>query len=83
MTLHRPEPPLLGFLERFPNEPFLEEDAGDQPSKTIINGPPMNSPSTNCQPSKSHMMIPSSITRFVDAISKSHRGSEVRPLPEE
>src|SRR6266496_2262011 len=35
--------------------------------KTIINGPPTNSPSTNCQPRSSAMMIPSSITRFVEA----------------
>src|SRR6266581_1889577 len=35
--------------------------------KRIISGPPTNSPSTNCQPSSRAMMIPSSITRFVDA----------------
>ena len=39
-------------------------------SRTIITGPPTNSPSTNCQPSSNAITIPSSKTRFVEANSK-------------
>src|SRR5919197_1366735 len=39
-------------------------------SRTIISGPPTNSPSVNCQPRTSAIRIPSSTTRFVDANSK-------------
>jgi hypothetical protein len=35
----------------------------------IINGPPTNSARVNCQPSRSAKIKPSSMTRFVDAIS--------------
>ena len=35
--------------------------------RTIMRGPPRNSPSVNCQPRRSVMTIPSSMTRFVEA----------------
>jgi hypothetical protein len=38
-------------------------------TRTIISGPPTNSPSTNSQPSSRAITIPSSNTRFVEAIS--------------
>src|SRR5712691_6648448 len=39
-------------------------------TRMIISGPPTNSPATNCQPSSTAITIPSSATRFVEAISK-------------
>src|SRR5205085_2100030 len=39
-------------------------------SRTIMSGPPTNSPSVNCQPRTSAIRIPSSATRFVEANSK-------------
>ena len=33
----------------------------------IMSGPPANSATVNCQPSRIHMMMPSSMTRFVEA----------------
>src|SRR2546430_1702897 len=48
--------------------------------KTIISGPPTNSPSTNCQPSRSAMMIPSSITRLVEANSNAIAAVKSAPL---
>src|SRR5262245_2804941 len=47
---------------------------------TIISGPPTNSPRTNCHPSSSQMMIPSSITRFVEANSKAIAAVKFAPL---
>ena len=47
---------------------------------TIISGPPMNSPTTNCQPSRSAITIPSSKTRFVEAISKTIAAVKFAPL---
>ena len=38
------------------------------PSRTIMIAPPTNSASANCQPISSHSTIPSSTTRFVEAI---------------
>ena len=37
---------------------------------TIMIGPPVNSARVNCQPSSTAMMMPSSMTRLVEAISK-------------
>ena len=47
---------------------------------TIISGPPMNSPSVNCQPSRSAMMMPSSMTRLVEAISNAIAAVKSAPL---
>ena len=42
-------------------------------------GPPTNSARVNCQPSSKAMMIPSSMTRLVEAISKAM--AEVKSAP--
>src|SRR5439155_101024 len=46
----------------------------------IINSPPTNSASVNCYPSSRTMMIPSSMTRFVDANSKAMAAVKLAPL---
>ncbi len=43
-------------------------------------GPPMNSAAANCQPIRMTRMIPSSITRFVEAISKVIAAVKFAPL---
>lgn len=43
-------------------------------------GPPTNSASVNCQPSSSAMMMPSSMTRLVLAISKAIAAVRLDPL---
>jgi hypothetical protein len=42
--------------------------------------PPMNSASVNSQPRKSHITIPSSNTRFVDANWKDIAAAKLAPL---
>ncbi len=46
----------------------------------IITGPPTNSANVNCHPSSSAKMMPSSITRFVLAISKTIAAVKLDPL---
>src|SRR6058998_768344 len=46
----------------------------------IISSPPTNSASVNCHPSSRTMMIPSSMTRFVDANSKAMAAVKLAPL---
>ena len=58
---------------------FLRNSRKMSARRTIISGPPTNSPRTNCQPRRSHMMIPSSMTRFVDAISKAIAAVKLAP----
>ena len=48
-------------------------------STTIITGPPVNSASVNCQPISSARITPSSMTRFVEAISNAI--AAVKPAP--
>ena len=48
--------------------------------KTIMMGPPTNSAAVNCHPSKRAMMIPSSMTRFVEAISKTMTAVKLAPF---
>ena len=47
---------------------------------TIISGPPTNSPTVNCHPTKSAMMMPSSTTKFVAAISKAMAAVKFAPF---
>lgn len=49
-------------------------------TKMIMMGPPTNSPRVNCQPSSSAMMMPISITRFVEAISNTIAATKLAPL---
>jgi hypothetical protein len=49
-------------------------------SSTIMSGPPTNSPSVNCQPRISAMMIPSSITRLVEANSNAIAAVKSAPV---
>ena len=48
--------------------------------RTIMIGPPTNSAAVNCQPSNRAMMIPSSITRLVEAISNTITAVKLAPL---
>src|SRR5207244_9351197 len=48
--------------------------------KTIISGPPTNSASVNCHPIKTARMMPSSMTRLVDANSKAIADVKSAPL---
>jgi hypothetical protein len=43
-------------------------------------GPPTNSATVNCQPNSSAMITPSSITRFVEPISKAIAEVKFAPL---
>jgi len=43
-------------------------------------GPPMNSASVNCQPSRIAMISPSSMTRLVDANSKAIAAVKFAPF---
>ena len=70
MALHAAEHALLGLLARLLDEPAPEEESEHEASRTIISGPPTNSPSVNCQPRTSAIRMPSSTTRFVEANSK-------------
>jgi len=45
-----------------------------------MSGPPANSARVNCQPRRIAMMIPSSITRFVDANSKAIAAVKCAPF---
>src|SRR5579862_1319477 len=49
-------------------------------TNTIISGPPTSSPARNCQPSSSASTIPSSATRFVEAISNAIAAVKLAPL---
>jgi len=49
-------------------------------TNTIISGPPTNSASVNCHPKRSAMMIPSSTTRFVEAISNAIAAEKLAPF---
>ena len=49
-------------------------------TNTIMIGPAMNSARVNCQPIASARMMPSSITRFVDAISNTIAEVKLAPL---
>ena len=42
--------------------------------------PPTYSPTTNCQPKKMEMMIPSSITKLVDASKKAIEATKLAPF---
>ncbi len=46
----------------------------------IMIGPPTNSPRVNCQPISRARMMPSSITRLVEAISKAIAAVKLAPL---
>jgi hypothetical protein len=46
---------------------------------TIMIGPPTNSAAVNCQPSSRAMMMPSSITRLVEAISNTMAAVKFAP----
>ena len=48
--------------------------------RMIISGPPMNSARVNCHAISNARMIPSSITRFVEAISKAIAAVKLAPL---
>src|SRR5439155_16913084 len=62
-----PSTPRSAFSRASSTSRRLSSSRKTSAKSTIISGPPTNSPSTNCQPSSSAMMIPSSITRFVEA----------------
>jgi hypothetical protein len=49
-------------------------------TSTMMMGPPTNSARVNCQPSSRAMMIPSSMTRFVEAGSKTIAEVKLAPL---
>ena len=49
-------------------------------TNTIMIGPAMNSARVNCQPSAIARMIPSSMTRFVEAISNTIAAVNEAPL---
>ena len=49
-------------------------------SRAIMIGPPTNSAAMNCQPSKTRSTIPSSMTRFVEAIMKAMAVMKSAPL---
>src|SRR6266568_3136218 len=49
-------------------------------SSTIISGPPTNSAAVNCQPSSTARMMPSSMTRLVEANSKAMALVKSAPL---
>ena len=46
----------------------------------LLRVPPVNSARANCQPSIMNMMIPNSITRFVEANSKAMADVKYAPL---
>ena len=48
-------------------------------TSTIMIGPPTNSARVNCQDSRSAMMMPSSMTRLVLAISKTMAAVKLAP----
>ena len=48
-------------------------------TKMIMIGPPTNSAKVNCHPSMTAKMIPSSITRFVEAISNAMAATKSAP----
>ena len=46
----------------------------------IMSGPPRNSATVNCQPRRNTIMIPSSMTRFVEANSKAIAAVKLAPF---
>jgi len=58
---------------------FLTNSRNATATSTIMTGPPANSARVNCQDSSSAMMMPSSITRLVLAISKAIAAVKLAP----
>lgn len=58
---------------------LLRKRRNKNQSSTIITAPPTNSPTVNCHPSMIAMMMPSSMTRLVEANSKAM--AEVKSAP--
>ncbi len=48
-------------------------------TRTIMMGPPMNRDAVNCQPRSRAMMMPSSMTRLVEAISNAIAAVKLAP----
>src|SRR6476646_1560544 len=64
----KPSRPRSASLRASSTSRRLRKERKSSATKTIMSGPPTNSPATNSQPRSTAMMIPSSITRLVEAI---------------
>jgi hypothetical protein len=80
VPLHLPDETSVGLLTCLVDELPLRKRRKMIATKTIISGPPTNSPSVNCHPRMTTMMIPSSKTRFVEANWKAIAALKSAPL---
>ena len=64
-----PRNPLSAWLLASATSRGVRKARNNSARQTIMAGPPVNSASVNCQPIKTARMMPSSMTRFVDANS--------------
>ena len=83
MTLHAAGDALVGLLLRLVEKLAAEKRRNRTTSSTTMSGAPTNSASVNCQPRNTSMMMLSSRTRLVEAISKAIAAVKSRALAEE
>ena len=75
-----PSKPFSVCLRALATSSGVRNTANRTARKTIISGPPTNSASVNCHPIKTARMMPSSMTRLVDANSKAIADVKSAPL---
>jgi hypothetical protein len=75
-----PDRPLSAWARASSSRRLRRNKRKANATRTIMIGPPTNSARVNCQPSSRAMMIPSSMTRLVDAISNAIAAPKLAPL---
>jgi hypothetical protein len=81
VAFHGAQHPAVGLLARCWRRRGVRNRRNITTTIQIIIGPPTNSPAVNCPPRTSAMMIPSSTTRFDEAISNPIAAVKFAPSP--
>ena len=74
-----PDSPFAACVRAVPMSSWRSQSRKATATMITIRIPPTNSASVNCQPNRIQMMIPSSITRFVEAIAKAMAAVKLAP----
>ena len=75
-----PAKPLLAWVRAWSTSRWRSRRRNSRANRTIMMGPPTNSAGVNCQPISRAKTMPSSITRFVEAISKAMAEVKLAPF---
>ena len=76
----RPARPLSAWARAASTSRRRRKTLNTRAMKTIMRGPPTNSARVNCQPSSTAMMMPSSMTRLVEANWNAIAAVKLAPL---